>query len=156
MTSSNGHIFRLTDHLCGEFTVHRWIPRTKASDAELWCFSWLAPEWRMSKQSWGWWFETPSRPLWRHSNDTYRIMYVLEWRTVCVLTRVLFWCLFPALRSNERNKHQNNTRESAQTVHHDSIYIILSLTIHSGPKHDDKKAIFIYRHRVSLALFAFG
>ena len=20
----------------------------------------------MSKQSWGWWFETPSRPLWRH------------------------------------------------------------------------------------------
>ena len=24
---------------------------------------------RFSKQSWGWWFETPSRPLWRHSND---------------------------------------------------------------------------------------
>ena len=23
---------------------------------------------RRSKQSWGWWFETPSRPLWRHSN----------------------------------------------------------------------------------------
>ena len=24
---------------------------------------------RLSKQSWGWWFETPSRSLWRHSND---------------------------------------------------------------------------------------
>ena len=24
---------------------------------------------RLSKQSWGWWFETPSRPLWRHSDD---------------------------------------------------------------------------------------
>ena len=24
---------------CGEFTGHRWIPRTKASDAELWIFS---------------------------------------------------------------------------------------------------------------------
>ena len=24
---------------------------------------------RLSKQSWGWWFETPSRPLWRHRND---------------------------------------------------------------------------------------
>ena len=24
---------------------------------------------RLSKQSWGWWFETPSRPLWRHCND---------------------------------------------------------------------------------------
>ena len=23
----------------------------------------------LGKQSWGWWFETPSRPLWRHSND---------------------------------------------------------------------------------------
>ena len=24
---------------------------------------------RFCKQSWGWWFGTPSRPLWRHSND---------------------------------------------------------------------------------------
>ena len=23
---------------------------------------------RLSKQSWGWWFKTPSRPLWRHCN----------------------------------------------------------------------------------------
>ena len=36
MTSSNGSIFCVTGHLCGEFTGHRWIPRTKASDAELW------------------------------------------------------------------------------------------------------------------------
>ena len=38
MTSSNGNIFSVTGHLCGEFTGHRWIPHTKASDAELWCF----------------------------------------------------------------------------------------------------------------------
>ena len=25
---------------------------------------------RLSKQSWGWWFETPSRSLWRHCNVT--------------------------------------------------------------------------------------
>ena len=24
---------------------------------------------RLSKQSWGWWFETPSRPLWRYRNE---------------------------------------------------------------------------------------
>ena len=42
MTPSNGNIFRVTDLLCGEFTG-RWIPRTKASDAELWCFLWSAP-----------------------------------------------------------------------------------------------------------------
>ena len=44
MTSSNGNILRVTGPLCGEFTGPRWIPRTKASDAELWCFLWSAPE----------------------------------------------------------------------------------------------------------------
>ena len=44
MTSSNGNIFRVTGHLCGEFTGPRWISRTKASDAELSCFLWSAPE----------------------------------------------------------------------------------------------------------------
>ena len=40
MTSSNGNIFHITGPLCGKFTVHRWIPLIKASDAELWCFLW--------------------------------------------------------------------------------------------------------------------
>ena len=40
MTSSNGNIFRVTAPLCEEITGHRWIPLTKASDAELWCFLW--------------------------------------------------------------------------------------------------------------------
>ena len=44
MTSSNGNIFRVTGHLCGEFTGPRWIPHTKVSDAELWCFLWSASE----------------------------------------------------------------------------------------------------------------
>ena len=44
MTSSNGYNFRVSGPLCGKFTGHRWIPITKASDAELWCFLWSAPE----------------------------------------------------------------------------------------------------------------
>ena len=44
MTSSNGNILRVTGPLCGKFTGHRWIPHTKASDAELWCFLWSTPE----------------------------------------------------------------------------------------------------------------
>ena len=43
--------------------------RTKASDAELWCFIHLCLTKRLSKQSWGWWFGAPSRSLWRHCND---------------------------------------------------------------------------------------
>ena len=42
MSSSNGNIFRVTGPLCGEFTGRRRIPRSKASDAELWCFLWSA------------------------------------------------------------------------------------------------------------------
>ena len=36
--------FRVTGHLWGGFTAPRWIPRTKSSDAEFWCFLWSAPE----------------------------------------------------------------------------------------------------------------
>ena len=60
----SSHFFRVTDPLCWEFTGHRWITITKASDAELWCFLWAAPEQRLSKQSRLSWFGTPSRSLW--------------------------------------------------------------------------------------------
>ena len=53
-------------YLCGEFTSHRWIPHTKASDADV--FFDLRLNKPLSKQSWGWWFETPSRSLWRQCN----------------------------------------------------------------------------------------
>ena len=36
MTSLGENIFRVTGPLCGEFTGHRWIPLTKASDAGFW------------------------------------------------------------------------------------------------------------------------
>ena len=44
MGTSNGNIFRVTDPLWGESIDHRWIPLTKASEAELWCFLWSAFE----------------------------------------------------------------------------------------------------------------
>ena len=44
LNASNGNIFHVTGPLCREFTGHQWIPRTKASDLELWCFLWSAPE----------------------------------------------------------------------------------------------------------------
>ena len=68
MTSSNGNIFRVTGHLCREFTGPWWIPHTKASDAELWCFFDLHLKKQLSKQPWSWWFETLSCPLCRHRN----------------------------------------------------------------------------------------
>ena len=46
----------------GEFPAQR--PLTRSFDV----FFDLRPNKRLSKQSWGWWFEMPSRPLLRHSN----------------------------------------------------------------------------------------
>ena len=94
MTSSNGNIFRVTDHLCGEFTGHRWNPRTKASDADLWCF--LRLNKRFSKRSWVWWFETPSRPSWRHCNAFFQDVYFCipfnqEMCTRFALCYILYW-----------------------------------------------------------------
>ena len=68
MTSSNGNIFRVTGHLCGGFTGPRWIPRTRPVTRSFDVFLDLRLNKRLSKQSWGWWFETLSRPLWRHRN----------------------------------------------------------------------------------------
>ena len=42
-----------------------------------------------------------------------KIMYVLLWRTVYALTRVLYRCLFPSLLRNSGNQHQNNPLVSA-------------------------------------------
>ena len=46
----------------GEFPAQR--PVTRSFDV----FFDLRLNQRLSKQSWGWWFETPSRPLWHHCN----------------------------------------------------------------------------------------
>ena len=51
-----------------EFTGDRWIPHTKASNAGFGVLFDLRLNKQLSKQSWGWWFETPSRPLWCHCN----------------------------------------------------------------------------------------
>ena len=74
MTSSNGNIFRVTGSLCWEFTNHRWILRTKESDAELWCFLWSAP--------WinGWVNTREVCDLRRHrAHHDITVMYLLYW-----------------------------------------------------------------------------
>ena len=68
MTSSNGNIFRVTGPLYeeftgpGEFLTQR--PVTRSFDV---VFD-LRLNKRLSKQSWGWWFETLSWSLWSHCN----------------------------------------------------------------------------------------
>ena len=66
MTSSNGNIFRVTGHsVPGEFPAQR--PVTRSFDV----FFDMSLNKRLSKQSWGWWFETLPCPLWRHHNVSF-------------------------------------------------------------------------------------
>ena len=83
MTSSNGNIFRVTGPLWGKFTGRRVLPHTKASDAELWGFFNLRLNKRFSKRSWGWWFETQSRSLWRYYNAKRCIKITLLYCLLC-------------------------------------------------------------------------
>ena len=101
MTSSNLNIFCVTGHLCGEFTGPRWIPHSKANDAELWYFG-LRLNKRLSKQLWGWWFETLPRPLWRHSNV--RLIHVgprmINRFSLTFIDILLMLCLFRMLSTS--------------------------------------------------------
>ena len=69
MTSSNGNIFRATGPLCGEFTGPGEFPAQRPVTRSFDIFFDLHPNKRLSKQWWGWWFETQSCPLWRHRNE---------------------------------------------------------------------------------------
>ena len=77
MTSSNGNIFRVTGFLCGEFTgpgeYSTKRPVTRSFDV----FFDMRLDKRLSKQSWGWWFETQSCPLWRQCNGTLVLSHVI-------------------------------------------------------------------------------
>ena len=69
MTSSNGNIFRVTGPLCGEFTGPGEFPTQRPVTWSFDVFFDLRLNKWLSKQPWGWWFETPSWSLWRHRND---------------------------------------------------------------------------------------
>ena len=89
MTSSNGKIFRVTGPLCGEFTGPGEFPTQRPVTRSFDVFFDLRLNKRLSKQPWGWWFETPSWSLWRHRNAK-RVRYVLM--SVNSPWRVWYYC----------------------------------------------------------------
>ena len=82
MTSSNGNIFRVTGPLCGEFTGPGEFPAQRPVTRSFDVFFDLRLNKRLSKQPWGWWFETPAWSLWRHRN----VRYCTSW---CIMVYLL-------------------------------------------------------------------
>ena len=111
MTSSNGNILRVTDHLCGEFTSEfpAKRPETRSFDV----FFDLHLNERLSKQSWGWWLETPLCPSWRHCDYFRREisswkppLWLIQWHLVNYSSysfedriRLSFICWYPTFKS---------------------------------------------------------
>ena len=79
MTSSNGNIFRVTGPLCGEFTGPGEFPTQRPVTRSFDVYFDLRLNKRLSKQPWGWWFETPSWSLWRQRNG----VLVTNWYVDC-------------------------------------------------------------------------
>ena len=63
----------------GEFPAQRLV--TRSLDI---CCDFRLNE-RLSKQWWGWWFETPSSPLWRHCNVNSMYKNILDLKPVCFI-----------------------------------------------------------------------
>ena len=70
MTSSNGNFSALLAICAGNSPVTGDFSAQWSATRSFDVFSDLRLNERLSKQSWGWWFETASCPLWRHSNGS--------------------------------------------------------------------------------------
>ena len=77
MTSSNGNISALLVLCAGNSPVIGEFPAQRPVSRSFDVFFHLRLNKRLSKQSLGWWFETPSHPLWRHCNDM--ILLQVSW-----------------------------------------------------------------------------
>ena len=64
--------------LCGEFTGPGEFPTQRPVTRSFDVFFDLRLNKRLSKQPWGWWFETPSWSLWRQCNDN-GITDIIQW-----------------------------------------------------------------------------
>ena len=51
---------------------------------------------RLSKQSWGWWFEMLPRPLWRHSS----VNFLIKGASANVATVMIIWMRLPIVLTN--------------------------------------------------------
>ena len=99
MTPSNGNIFRVTDHLCGEFTGHWWISCTSPVNSlhrgqwrgalmfSLIC-AWIKGSVNNAEAGA---FETPSRPFWRQCDVTDNLSFQILIRGFGMVAAYLPW-----------------------------------------------------------------
>ena len=85
----------------------------------------------LSKQSWGWWFETPSRSLWRHCN--------VLWRSHSSLTEN--WVMIITMTSHERHVVRDSNSTICSTAWALKIRRGVPFEVRNGIKQDLNKII---------------
>ena len=141
MTSSNGNIFRVTGPLCREFTGPGEFPAQRPVTRSFDVFFDLRMNKRLSKQSWGRWFETPQWSSWRQCN----VQIFLQGPShVCTsfytiflffnfgLQRFVLMCLFLTIKT-----HFNGTR-------YVSRHQLTNWTLNDRPIPDPLNDLWVY------------
>ena len=97
----------------GEFPAQR--PVTRSFDV----FFDLCLNKRLSKQSWGWWFETLSCPLWRHCNVSSGASFTLIWSWIANHTIVVYGMQWPihAITSTAAYIHRRGSEGMDEKLH---------------------------------------
>ena len=111
--------FRVTGPLWGESTIYGGFPSQRPVTRSFDVFPDLRPNKRLSKQSRRRWFETHSRSLWRHCNDSERseISEYESWGFVVsryITIRYLVWYW-----NGARKYEQNSSAERWRTKQYD-------------------------------------
>ena len=120
MTSWNGNIFSVTDPLWGEFTGHRWIPSTKASNAisdiiVLDSINWVGTVDAVLST----WHQQPQF----YFDERISIMLNLIWFSIVVVTTSAHWVLMWCIQILKTVGEGNCLR------HHNSRYVLICFQI---------------------------
>ena len=123
MTSSNGNIFRVTGPLCGECIGPGEFPAQRPVTRSFEVFFDLRLNKRLSKQSWGWWFETQSCSLWRQCNAVNDVMFECLARSSMVVLMTAASCL-------DKDPHTNGYKNRTWRKLYKSLDTNVSVSIH--------------------------
>ena len=135
----------------GEFPIQRPVTRSFHVSFD------LRLNKRLSKQSWGWWFETPSRSLWRHRNVMGMMRHVMglirhpsnqphtfNWR---IIPHPLFALLWPTLFFFNRKLQKRHVIYTITTQWKPGVHIQythLTYCMHTGQLYLGWKCLLLW------------
>ena len=159
MTSSNETLSASLALCAGNSTVTGEFPSQRPVTRSFDVFFDLRLNKRLSKQSWDWWFGTPSRSLWRHCNVLLKITQVYNSITHQSIHCNRFEYPIPSMHSIRMRGYQDSTsdfgRKATNPIDCTHLSVVNSETVIDEPYawHEwdcpDEKTVFLEQKFVS-------